>query len=98
MKKYANPVKTFKVGSKNYASKFNKDYISVLYDQEKLSGKLEISPNKNWKLKKIWLSKARTSKVVKNGDKISGYGVRATLKNTKTKVTEDIELDVDDGN
>ena len=70
--KYENPVKTLKIGSKNYASKFSKmDYID-LDGKKNYEGKLSIKTNKNWKVTYILIYDAKTDKVkeYKNNKKI----------------------------
>lgn len=82
VKKYKNPVKTFKVGGKNYASKFKKarDY----YGGHK-AGKLTIKPASGWKLVSIYGDGGK----VKNGKKIDKFGFyQVELKNKKTGVVE----------
>jgi len=50
--KYTNPVKTLKIGSVNYASKFKKSGVYII--GKKFSGKLYITPQKGWKLDRLY--------------------------------------------
>ena len=47
--KYSNPVKTLKIGSKNYA-KYFKDNDYGYWAKKSISGKLLITPSKGWEL------------------------------------------------
>ena len=51
--KYANPVKTFKIGSVNYASKFKKSGHYII--GKKFSGYLTIVPKKGWVLDSLYV-------------------------------------------
>ena len=95
VKKYVNPVKSFKIGKKEYAKKFKKRELCNL-SVKTLKGKLKIVPAKNWKIKKINLNYIKSgnmlTKKVKNGQKIKGVEVWVTLKNKKTKAVERLIL------
>ena len=103
VKKYQNPVKSFKFGGKEYASKFKKCYE---YNDGKRakkgssSGTISVKAAKNWKLKGIFLisdSDAPTMKI-KNGKKVelgSDY-LTAVFVNKNTKQKEEISLTVRD--
>ena len=99
VKKYVSPVKTLKIGKKNYASKLKKwDY--TLASTSKLKGKLNVVPAKNWKLKSAKLGyytkgMSYKTKSVKNGAKINGVYLTLTFKNKKTKVVETLTIDAD---
>ena len=99
VKEYVNPVKTLKIGKKNYAKMFKK-LNCVLDYAYPFSGKLNIVPAKNWVLKKAQLTYLTKdgglrTKTVKNGAKIKGVALSLTLKNKKTKAVETICLDDD---
>lgn len=51
--KYANPAKTFKIGSVNYASRFKKSGHYII--GKKFSGKLTIVPKKGWVLDSLYI-------------------------------------------
>ena len=75
--KYSNPIKKFKVGSKDYAKKFKKQpYCSI--KSNSLKGKLSVKPAKGWKLVQIRmvnddieLRDGSPMKKLKNGAKIN---------------------------
>ena len=52
VRKYENPLKTFKIGSKNYASKFNKSG-HVTLEKKKLKGKLNVKLKSGYELVEI---------------------------------------------
>lgn len=92
--KYKNPVKTFKVGTKNYASGFRStpdcSPARVVY------GKVKVKPASGWKLKGIsaCLEKGGV-KAVKNGYKIKKGALSnmwATLVNKKTGLEQSVDL------
>lgn len=88
--KWKKPVKSFKIGSTNYASKFNK--FSTYLGVSDLGGKtLKIKPARGWKVAKIqYLVGEGKLKKIKNGKKLpSGTtDVNVTLMNKKTKAVE----------
>ena len=98
VKAYKNPVTSFKLGDKNYASKFDPEnmllssvYTAVGVNAKTLKGKVQLKPASGWKVKKIWYwnSKAKM-KFVKNGGKISN-GVTAYVwlqKGTQREIFE----------
>ena len=100
VKKYVNPVKTLKIGKKNYAKKFKKShYLSGC--SYPIKGKLNVVAAKNWKLKTMRLSYydkegGYCEKNVKNGKKIYGLSLSLTFKNKKTKAVETINVDAED--
>lgn len=91
--KYKNPLKSLKIGSKNYASKFKNSESPTWSSSgtDKIKGKLNIVPNKGWKISKIVVRNTSTGKgkVIKNKTNIdmSKAGVdvlEITVKNSKT--------------
>ncbi|MEZ3423520.1 MAG: hypothetical protein K1W39_07390 [Lachnospiraceae bacterium] len=105
MKPYVNPCKTFKVGSRDFKSKFDKTCPYNLTRQKKvISGKAVIKAKKGWKIKRIELNEGFSSgKIVKikNGKNVVlnpaafdnvGGSFRAIFKNKKS--TEEIWLDL----
>ena len=94
VKKYTNPVKTFKVGSKNYASlfapkalKWGSEYAMGLSTAKSFSGKVNIKAAKGWKINKIWYYKNNKKLTfIKNGKKVSKtIYVYVSLKRGKQK-------------
>ena len=76
VKKYANPLKKFKIGSKNYASGFapaKQQYQTgvVIAKTKSLTGKLQVKLAKGWKLKKAWYWSNNKPHFVKNGGKVN---------------------------
>lgn len=105
VKPYVNPCKTFKVGSRDFKSKFDKTCQYNLTRQKKvISGKAVIKAKKGWKIKRIELNEGFSSgKIVKikNGENVVlnpaafdnvGGSFRAIFKNKKS--TEEIWLDL----
>ena len=76
VKNYVNPLKKLKIGSKNYASKFNPKALSSGSDLAVASvgsmpkGKVSIKLKSGWKFVKGWYWKNNTMKYFKNGGKI----------------------------
>ena len=68
-RKYSNPLKSLKIGGKEYASKF-KGSVSANVNSEKLFGKVKVKPASGWKLKAIQLSAGGPFKKVPNGGTI----------------------------
>ena len=92
--KYASPVKSFKVGPKDYANKFKKSRSYRLPAKKGDLGKLRVVPARGWKLKKLYsgFSEQNSLKVC-NGDELGGaLNVRAVLRNARTGLTETIEF------
>jgi len=96
---YKNPVKTFKVGKKNYAKNFKK--ISSMAIDNKISGKIQIKPTKGWKI--VTIKKATLGKYdfkfrkLKNGKKYTFEPFSQLIvicQNKKTKVKESVFLQV----
>lgn len=69
--KYLNVVKTFKIGKKNFKTKFKKE--GYYWQKKKISGKLNVKVKKGWKIKGMWYGNYSTGKEkkVKNGKKIT---------------------------
>ena len=104
-KKYTSPVKSFKIGTKQYKSKLKKTWsfgtnlTNAQY--KKLNGKkLSIKPAKNWKIASIKLHGA-TSKdkiyeaVIKNNTKLKKlkyFEIEVLMKNKKTHAIERLYL------
>ena len=92
--KYANPFKVLRVGSKGFASAFNKDSYSEGKIRKGVSGKLKIKLKKGWKIKEIsyCASDASSIKKVKSTAAIAfknktGF-LSIELKNTKYGFTQ----------
>lgn len=84
--KYKRPVKTIKVGSKNYTAKFKT--TPQVNAKSSISGKLTVKPTKGWTIKKIRrVDSSMTSgefvpqKKLKNGSKVN-------IKKSDTKALE----------
>ena len=60
--KYSNPVKTLKIGSKNYA-KYFKDNNYGYWVKKSISGKIVITPSKGWELVDILKASQKTGKI-----------------------------------
>lgn len=95
--KYENPFKSFKIGSQNYISKFNKtDWVGTDKGWQSflkpVSGKLKISLKKNWKITEMYrmpMFNYDKKTTVKNNKKVNlkSEVLDICLKNTKTKQT-----------
>ena len=94
VKKYSNPLKTLKIGKKNYERKLKKSVYDATVKWSACKGKkLSLTPAKGWKIASMkftytnadW-SKYRTKKV-RNGGKLPkvkyGDSLTVILKNTK---------------
>ena len=102
VKKYHNPLKSLKIGSKQYKGKFDKYATNVFWTYESggsadsyLKGKIKVKPKKNWKVKSIKYLKWNSEGLgkVKSGGKIpKSEGVIITCYNKKTKVTQELYL------
>jgi len=98
-KKYANPVKSFKVENKEFASKFKKKATGV---STPIDGKvIKVTPKKGWKVVSIvgrgyagqtptWTTIKNNTRLQKSG--VSYYLLYVTLKNTKTGVTQRLTI------
>lgn len=96
VKNYANPVKTFKFGKKNYASKFKKSDRCEDPIGEKRA-KLSVVPAKNWKLKSIWTTTEDLEESkVKNNTKVTAEYITLKLVNKKTKIVQELYLNLYD--
>lgn len=98
--KYKNPVKSFKVGSKNIASKYKENTFWSLKAQSSKQ-KISIKPASGWKIKSITCYTYRANgipkvKKIKNNSKISQNVNHLTVKmyNKKTKLTESLNLEL----
>ena len=102
VKKYSNPIKTLKIGKKNYASKLKKDMSVDLAKWNACNGKkLSVTPANGWKIVSMtcgyndgdW-SKFYAKKV-KNGGKlpkaVNGEVLVIVLKNTKNGAYQTID-------
>ena len=94
---YENPVKSLKVGSKEYADSLNVKSLvarsnSMMYSttaQTNATGKVVVKPKSGWKL----CSLASGLTKLKNGtSKTSAWNLDVALKNTKTGVIEQFHL------
>ena len=100
--KYVRPIKTFKVGSKNYAAKFKS--TPQVNAKSALSGKLTVKAASGWKVKKIrQVNSAITSgefvpqKKLKNGAKVNikksaQSAIEVICYNTKGKYYSSVVL------
>lgn len=100
VKKYVNPLSTFKMGKSNLTSKFSKDDA---YRQKKAykNQTLSLKAKSGWTIRTVIVYNASKSKVYKVNkssfskkvslDSSYGYAV-ATCYNSKTKITEYITL------
>ena len=101
VKKYSNPLKTLKIGKKNYARKLKKASYAGIAKWKACKGKkVSVTPAKGWKIVSMrcgcynadW-SKYKAKKV-RNGGKLpkaaNGDGITITLKNTKNGAYQDI--------
>lgn len=71
VKNYVNPCKSFKLGSKNYASGFSsKSQQYVTYKGTK-KYKVSVKPAKGWKLQEILFYNNKTTKVIKNNSTVT---------------------------
>jgi len=70
--KYVSPVKTFKIGKKDYASLFKKDGSPTRKLKGKVSGKLQIKAKKGWKIEYINGNiDGKYHESIKNGKKLT---------------------------
>lgn len=91
--KYKNPLKTFKVGKRNYTSLFKKGLYTTT--EQGISGKLKLKAAKGWKISKVqaWTGDSYKLKKVKIGKKLpkDTHEVYVTMKhsasNTKVVLT-----------
>ena len=95
--KYANPVKSFKIGKKNYVSKFKKyGWFACSHD---VSGLVSVKAKRGWTLKKIVITNIddySTKKVANNKYTMTGgYNISAFLKNKKTGLVQEAAITVD---
>lgn len=95
--KYASPIKSIKIGSKNCMKFFKPKYMSRLSEgawqvlaASEEPAKVKVVPNKGWKINKIY-SDWDGYKKYKNGSKIKGY-FSIEMKNTKTGLIETYHL------
>ena len=93
---YEAPVKTFKLGSKNYASKFKDNDHVYLKIKKTETFKVSIKPNKGWKLEDIEFYDGEKRTSIKNNSKVtcknSKSYVNASFRNEKTGRSETIYL------
>lgn len=91
--KYTNPMKSFKVGSTEYKTKFKKTPICNV--KSKISGKkVKVKAASGWKISEILVSTTNGEKRVKNGYKLKkgeSY-VTVVLKNKKKGTTEAVSV------
>ena len=101
MKKWANPVKQFKVGSVDYSSEFKaraRHFRSMMTDSKLLlTGKIAVKPSPGWKLTSLTTHKTPfaygSEKKVVNGAKVKKrYWVQAAFENRKTGLVEHVSL------
>lgn len=97
--KWKNPCKSFKIGNKNFTSKFNKSRI-YNWNKQKTQWKAKISlqANKGWKLKKIQYKYDGRTIMVKNNSIVAfrgdytGSSLSALFVQDKTGVQTLVEL------
>ena len=93
--KWKKPVKSFKIGSTNYASKYKKS--SFFQTKTDIGGQtVKVKAARGWKVKKIsYYAGGDSLKKIKNGKKLpSGTTyVCVDLKNKKTNAVETVALD-----
>lgn len=92
--KYENPLSNCKIGKKSYKDKFNKKQS---YDAGAVTGKLQVSVKKGYKLKGLYYCESGTGleKKIKNGKNISldaDHYLRIDYKNTKKNYSYDIYI------
>lgn len=96
VRKYSNPFKKLKIGSKSYVSKFNNTFAPRL--QKKISGKFTYTLKSGWKIESIKkFTGPGKGKTVKKNQKITlnkGDGLLMWIKNTKTGVTTIFEMGI----
>lgn len=70
---YTNPLKSFKIGKTDYASKFSHTFYHRRSGKKKIAGKLAIKPNPDWKVAALYTYDFKTGKEknVKNNKKIT---------------------------
>ena len=99
VKKYANPVATLKIGSKNYTSKFNKSKYT--YTSKKISKQtLNIKAKKGWTIKNVYVYNSKGKLYNVNKSKFSKkvtlnkkYGdIMVTMYQKSTGLTENISI------
>ena len=69
IEKYVCPVKTFKIGTRNYTSAFKTDFKKSI--SKKVSGKVNIKAKKGWTLESIAFTNNGQYKEIKNGTKVT---------------------------
>ncbi len=96
VKKYSNPLKTFKIGKTNYTSKY-KNIDDYRDNKSYKKQKMVIETNKNWVIRSVYVHSGSSTQAYRpNGTKLSK---KVTLKknyddvyiylyNSKTKVSE----------
>ena len=95
--KYKNPVKSFKIGGKQFKSAFRK-YTTNNVKDAIVKGKSAITPAKNWKVKSIkyhiYNDSVDKDVKVRNKGKLPRVDtfVSVRLKNAKTKAVQDLTL------
>ena len=93
--KYENPLKTFKVGSKNYLSKLKSTSVPRMVGAP-VKGKLNIAAKKGWKITSMEVYESHTGKrrKIKNKANINLEGtggvshLSVTVKNSKTGMVQ----------
>lgn len=101
VRKYQRPCATFKVGNKNYASKFKKNSYYFTSHKKTPKNKITVKAAKGWKLDSIWYSKldGTTDKRIKNNSRVrfsakkgQEVAIYATFRNKKTKEYQSVML------
>ena len=95
--KYQNPVASFKIGSKQYKSRYARgttvDFGNA--KSKKWPGAVNVQAAQNWRIVKITVTgKGYDAKKIRNGSKLPAntYVLAVTLQNTKTKCVETLNM------
>lgn len=104
VQKYVNPIKSFKLGSKEYKKCFNAKNLFMnprvgyptTLSTGKIQGKLKITPASGWKINRIYYGSEQTNNVerIKNGATVS-KNFTVEMKNKKTGFIETFAIQPD---
>lgn len=94
VRKYANPVRSFKLGSKDYAAKLKGRKSYALPKERRDLGKVSVRPARGWRLKRIYTGfSARNALTMRNGARIGGaLNVCAVLVHGASGLVETVEV------
>lgn len=93
--RYQSPCKSFKVGTKDYASKFKNAHYSYQYGTKNKKSKVSIKAISGWKVTNIYYYNGKTGKNIKNNSNVTlrpGSCISVNLYNSKTQKYECISL------